>query len=190
MDRQIILYAIIALVGMMVLLGGVLLGILIGSRTAVPPHRRKGSPRPKNRQKFWVGIVSFARASWGVVKRFFLFLKAHWPKRKKRRKALRTPTPVAPPLPRAKTSVLVIAFLIIALLIILGGVVVAIMLLLPFFALFLVVPVSPEVQQQMNQAFAAVPHETVNEIAGLVLRFVISLLGGRIGGIVETPACG
>ncbi|GEM_PF-5445007 len=170
MDRQVLLCFVVA---SWALVAVVLVAYLVVRNLTLA--RNMVSSRRKSRRR----KSPFRKKVRGVIE---TVAKAHWPKRKKRRKARRTPTPVALPLPRAKTSGWVIAFLIIALLIFLGGAVVAIMLLLPFFALFLVAPVSPEVQQQMNQAFAAVPHETVNEIGRLVLRFLISLLGGRLVG--------
>jgi hypothetical protein len=184
---DVILYLAIASLALALVVALVLLRVL----NPVKPKRRNAKRCKKSRRIDWAkfGAASkrfaswlgrAAKAIWGAFGRFFRWLKKNLPKRKRQRKALRVHTPAAPPPSRAKTSGWVIAIWVFIALTIVSGVILAIMLLLPFFALFLVAPVSPEVQQQMDQAFAVVPHETVSEIAELVLRFVIGLLGGRL----------
>ncbi len=72
MSDQLFFIAILVIVALMVVILAVLLGFLIGSRNTAPSkrlgkaHRTKKSPPRKS-----------------ALKRFFLFLKKHWPKRKK-----------------------------------------------------------------------------------------------------------
>src|SRR3989304_9625396 len=92
MSDQLFFSAILAIVALMVVVLAVLLGFLIGSRNTVRSersskvrHAKKSSPRKRK----------------SVLKRFSLFLKRHWPKRKKRQEApqVAQPAPALVPAP-------------------------------------------------------------------------------------------
>jgi len=88
MSDQLFFSAILAIVALMVVVLAVLLGFLIGSRNTVRSersskvrHAKKSSPRKRK----------------SALKRFFLFLKRHWLKRKKRQEVPQVAQPAPVP---------------------------------------------------------------------------------------------
>ena len=166
---------------------GVVLAVLFFMKERKPKRRitkRRKNVRRINWSKVWATLKLAAgwfwrtvKAIWGAAARFFRWLKKHLPKRKKRRGVPRASYPSAVPSPpRAKTSGWVVAAWIIAFLFLLGRVLAIVVLLLPLALLWF----TPEVQEQMRGASTSIPPETISEIAGLILRFVLAALGWRV----------
>ncbi len=97
MSDQLFFSAILAIITLMVVVLAVRLGFLIGSRDTVRSGRSSKVRRAKK---------SSPRKRKSALKRFFLFLKKHWPKRKKKRQeapqvAQPAPSPVLAPVAQA-----------------------------------------------------------------------------------------
>ena len=88
MSDQLFFSAILAIITLMVVVLAVRLGFLIGSRNTVRSERsskvRRAQQSPPRKRK-------------SALKRFFLFLKRHWPKRKKRQEVPQVAQPAPVP---------------------------------------------------------------------------------------------
>src|SRR3972149_10854024 len=90
MSDQLFFSAILAIIALMVVVLAVRLGFLIGSRNTVRSERSSKVRRAKK---------SSPRKRKSALKRFFLFFKKHWPKRKKRQEVSRIAQPAPAPAP-------------------------------------------------------------------------------------------